>query len=106
MHRAERKHNVDKVAAAVILQQYLDACRNQQQQEAAKMEEQDNIIELIDDETGAPIRSQHLATIEHEGELYIALSEADAPADGQVRGVHHAGRAGRRRHGKLHSGGR
>ena len=75
MHRAERKHNVDKVAAAVILQQYLDTCRNQQQQEAAKMEEQDNIIELIDDETGAPI--------EHEGELYIALSEADAPEDGQ-----------------------
>lgn len=36
MHRAERKHNVDKVAAAVILQQYLDTCRNQQQQEAAK----------------------------------------------------------------------
>lgn len=47
MHRAERKHNVDKVAAAVILQQYLDTCRNQQQQEAAKMEEQDNIIELL-----------------------------------------------------------
>ena len=83
MHRAERKHNVDKVAAAVILQQYLDTCRNQQQQEAAKMEEQDNIIELIDDETGAPIRFQHLATIEYEGELYIALSEADAPEDGQ-----------------------
>ena len=83
MHRAERKHNVDKVAAAVILQQYLDTCRNQQQQEAAKMEEQDNIIELIDDETGAPIRFQHLATIEHEGELYIALSEVDAPEDGQ-----------------------
>ena len=65
------------------LQQYLDTCRNQQQQEAAKMEEQDNIIELIDDETGAPIRFQHLATIEHDGELYIALSEADAPEDGQ-----------------------
>ena len=87
MHRAERKHNVDKVAAAVILQQYLDTCRNQQQQEAAKMEEQDNIIELIDDETGAPIRFQHLATIEHEGELYIALSEADAPEDGQCEEI-------------------
>ena len=37
----------------------------------------------VDDETGAPIRFQHLATIEHEGELYIALSEADAPEDGQ-----------------------
>ena len=47
------------------------------------MEEQDNIIELIDDETGEPVRFQHLATIEHEGELYIALAEADAPEDGQ-----------------------
>ena len=105
MHRAERKHNVDKVAAAVILQQYLDTCRNQQQQEAAKMEEQDNIIELIDDETGAPIRFQHLATIEHEGELYIALSGGGCAGGRAVRGVHHAGGAGRRRHGKLHSGG-
>ena len=74
---------LDSGKAYGIDQQYLDTCRNQQQQEAAKMEEQDNIIELIDDETGAPIRFQHLATIEHEGELYIALSEADAPEDGQ-----------------------
>ena len=50
MHRAERKHNVDKVAAAVILQQWLDtnrnAAKNNEQQEEKKMEE--NIIELID----------------------------------------------------------
>ena len=76
MHRAERKHNVDKVAAAVILQQWLDTQRNlqQKQQEEPKMDE--NIIELIDDETGEAVQFQHLATIEHEGEFYIALADA------------------------------
>lgn len=84
MHRQERKHNVDKVAAAVILQQYLDTCRNQQkQQEEKKMNEQDNIIELIDDESGETIRFQHLATLDYEGELYIALTEEETPEEGE-----------------------
>lgn len=84
MHRQERKHNVDKVAAAVILQQYLDTCRNQQkQQEEKKMNEQDNIIELIDDESGEMIRFQHLATLDYEGELYIALTEEETPEEGE-----------------------
>lgn len=86
MHRQERKHNVDKVAAAVILQQYLDTCRNQQnqqQQEGLTMNEQENILELIDDDTGESIRFQHLATLEHEGELYIALAEEETPEEGE-----------------------
>ena len=32
------------------------------------MENNDNIIELIDDETGEAVPFEHLATIEHEGE--------------------------------------
>lgn len=84
MHRQERKHNVDKVAAAVILQQYLDTCRNQQkQQEEKKMNEQDNIIELIDDESGETIRFQHLATLDYERKLYIALTEEETPEEGE-----------------------
>lgn len=83
MHRAERKHNVDKVAAAVILQQWLDTQRNQQQtqqtqqtqQEANKMDE--NIIELIDDESGESVQFLHLATLMHEGKEYIAVTDAD-----------------------------
>lgn len=76
MHRAERKHNVDKVAAAVILQQWLDTQRNQQtkQQEENKMDE--NIIELIDDETGESVQFLHLATLLHEGTEYIAVTDA------------------------------
>ena len=57
MHRAERKHNVDKVAAAVILQQWLDTQRNAaiqeqtEKQEENTMENNENmeIIELIDE---------------------------------------------------------
>ncbi|MBQ8555532.1 MAG: Holliday junction resolvase RuvX [Clostridia bacterium] len=88
MHRAERKHNVDKVAAAIILQQWLDTNRNaayqEQQQEVPTMDE--NIIELIDDETGDTVQFQHLATIEHESVLYIAVTEADV-ADDEECGV-------------------
>ena len=48
------------------------------------MDNESNIIELIDDETGATVPFEHLATIEHEGEYYIALmliEEEDANDD-------------------------
>ena len=87
MHRAERKHNVDKVAAAVILQQWLDTQRNlqqnQPQQEETKMDE--NIIELIDDESGESVQFLHLATLMHEGKEYIAVT--DAAEDDEECGV-------------------
>ena len=87
MHRAERKHNVDKVAAAVILQQWLDTQRNLQQakaqQEETKMDE--NIIELIDDESGETVQFLHLATLMHEGTEYIAVT--DAAEDDEECGV-------------------
>ena len=87
MHRAERKHNVDKVAAAVILQQWLDTQRNRQemqtQQEETKMDE--NIIELIDDESGESVQFLHLATLMHEGTEYIAVT--DAAEDDEECGV-------------------
>lgn len=79
MHRAERKHNVDKVAAAVILQQWLDTNRNvagnaENWQEETRMDE--NIIELIDDETGESVQFLHLATLMHENREYIAVTDA------------------------------
>lgn len=80
MHRAERKHNVDKVAAAVILQQWLDTRRNQQQTQQMQQEENkmdENIIELIDDETGESVQFLHLATLMHEDREYIAVTDAE-----------------------------
>lgn len=41
------------------------------------MEENNNIVELVDDETGETVAFEHLATLEHEGDLYIALMLLD-----------------------------
>ena len=37
------------------------------------MDERENIVELVDDETGETVVFEHLATLEHEGDMYIAL---------------------------------
>lgn len=39
-------------------------------------ENNENIIELID-EDGQPVQFEHLATLEHEGDYYIALMVLD-----------------------------
>lgn len=86
MHRAERKQTVDKVAAAVILQQYLDAQRETKAEEAnaeggtPMQNEESNLIELLDEE-GNTVTFEHLATLEHESNYYIVLSEVDADTD-------------------------
>ncbi len=85
MHRAERKHNVDKVAAAVILQQWLDTQRNLQQKQQEETNMDENIIELIDDETGESVQFLHLATLMHEDKEYIAVT--DAAEDDEECGV-------------------
>ena len=41
------------------------------------MEENLNIVELVDDETGETVPFEHLATLEHEGDMYIALMLLD-----------------------------
>ena len=85
MHRRERRQTVDKVAAAVILQQWLDSARNRFQPQSYHMKEdtnmEENIIELIDDATGESVSFEHLATIEHEGAYYIALTEVSEEDD-------------------------
>ena len=90
MHRRERRQTVDKVAAAVILQQWLDSQTNlrprvfyrNQQEEETTMEE-NHIIELID-EAGEAVSFEHLATIEYEGAYYIALTEVPEEEDDEA----------------------
>ncbi len=99
MHRAQRKQNVDKVAAAVILQQWLDTAINAQQSNESEdnimadnmnniPEEEDNIIELLD-ENGETVRFEHLATLDYEDEAYIVLMipEEDLEEDEEEGGV-------------------
>ena len=80
MHRRERRQVVDKVAAVVILQSWLDAQARQPAAEtegnAMSEDQENNIIELVD-ENGETVQFEHLATLEHEGEYYIALMVLD-----------------------------
>ena len=78
--RQERKQRVDKVAAAIILQQYLDAQRAAAQTAQARQKEEhtmseanDNIIELLDEEDNT-VRFEHLATLERDEHYYICLA--------------------------------
>ena len=89
MRREDRRNHVDKVAAAVILQTWLDKEREKKEQPMADNEknlrmeeggENDNelpeIIELTDDD-GNVTRFEYMTTIDYQGELYVALMLAD-----------------------------
>ena len=82
MRREQRKERVDKVAAAVILQTWLDSNGQQPTGGTAMSEnyEQDDLIELVDDE-GNTVSFEHLATLQHEDVYYLVLSPTDAEED-------------------------
>ncbi len=101
MRRENRRDNVDKVAAAVILQAWLDRERDKKEHPMADNEknlrmedggENENelpeIIELTDDD-GNVTRFEYMTTIDYEGELYVALmlageEEEDEEEEGNV----------------------
>lgn len=75
MHRADRKQNVDKVAAAIILQQYLDAMHEQERPQDEPPED-DELLEFENDD-GSVSRYRRLARLEREGLIYDLLAEED-----------------------------
>lgn len=101
MSRQGRKGTVDKVAAAVILQQWLDrstssvsatssteeeAISTLNRNEDETMDENNNIIELIDENDEA-VAFEHLMTLEYEGDYYIVLmtvEEDEESEEGEV----------------------
>ena len=98
MRREDRRNHVDKVAAAVILQTWLDKEREKKEQPMADNEknlrmeeggENDNelpeIIELTDDD-GNVTRFEYMTTIDYEGELYVALMLADEDEETEEEG--------------------
>ncbi|MGN0779868.1 MAG: DUF1292 domain-containing protein [Aristaeellaceae bacterium] len=50
------------------------------------MSENENMVELIDEETGESVAFEHLATLEYEGELYIALIPVEDAEDDDEEG--------------------
>ncbi len=86
MRREGRRETVDKVAAAVILQQWLDkgampVDRNLRNEERT-MESENNYIELVD-EQGKAVEFEHVMTVEHEGSYYIVLMAAQEDEDNE-----------------------
>lgn len=82
MHRAQRKQTVDKVAAAIILQQWLDAqhaCTtndiNESEEPTMSENINENIFEMIDEE-GNATNFELLANLELDGKEYIAMTPA------------------------------
>ena len=90
MSREGRKTVVDKVAAALILQQWLDAQQQKQQEEKNMSDDQnrmnpednEDVIELIDEEGNSTLY-EHVATLEYEGETYLALCDPEADEDAE-----------------------
>lgn len=87
MRRADRKTHVDKVAAAVILRQWLDEQTTPPGAEmrGASMEHEElDLIELVDEEGNAE-QFEHLATLDHDDKTYVLvtpyLEEVDEDED-------------------------
>lgn len=93
--REQRKKMVDKIAASLILQQWLD---NQHQEENRMIdpkngnmdpgeenlqedfESEDELIELIDEE-GKSTFFEHLATLEYKNQSYLFLCDPESQED-------------------------
>ena len=86
--RSGRKQKIDKVAAAIILEQWLKEKKEEGDTNMAddivnrtpEGEENDELVELID-ENGESTLFEHLATLEYEGESYLALCDPEADED-------------------------
>ena len=93
MRREKRKEVVDMLAAALILQTFLDAGGWPEENADIPRKkvytmsdgkefnmEQDSIVELID-EDGKEVSFEHLMTLEHNGKTYVCLAPVDPDDD-------------------------
>ena len=95
VRREDRKKSVDKVAAALILQAWLDRKTNEKEASTMPNDEEmifpgddaenvevPDVLELTD-EDGVTTKFEYITTIDHENDLYIALMpiEAEENAD-------------------------
>lgn len=85
--RDKRKKSVDSLAAAYILESYLQKIKKgdgdmKMKEDRNDYEEEDNIVELVDEE-GNKEKYEHLATIEYKGEWYVCLTPALPPEESE-----------------------
>lgn len=72
MHREDRKRRVDKVAAAVILQTYLDSAKNQEEENM----QTNDVIQFVDSENRTSC-FEVITQLQLEGSSYLALLALD-----------------------------
>ncbi len=86
----KKKKNVDSLAAAYILERYLEEKkRGDSMKEETNNYEEDNIVTLVN-EDGEELSFEHLLTFEYKKEWYIALAPVgepeETPEDGEDGG--------------------
>lgn len=84
VRRDKRKDVVDKLAAVMILQGFLDGggwkdAEDEGMDEDLNMESGNPVVELVD-EDGVTVRFEHVATVPFKGDEYVLLSPID-PVD-------------------------
>ena len=81
--RRQRKQYVDKMAAAYILQGYLDSLHNKKQSEKGhdRMEEEIKVITLYDPVEQACIEMEVIDEMEYDGGMYLLAAEFDDEMD-------------------------
>lgn len=70
--KKDKKKHVDSLAAAYILEGYLEKRRKDMKEEYNDYED-DNLVELVD-EDGSTLRFEHLLTFQYKNEWYVALA--------------------------------
>lgn len=80
----KRKKAVDSIAAAYILESYLNKAkrRTNMKEEREQYDEENNIVELIDEE-GNSLHYEHLLTFEYKGEWYCAFTPVEDAEEAQ-----------------------
>ena len=79
-----KKKAVDSIAAAYILETYLNKAerRKEMKEEREEYDEENNIVELID-EDGNSLHYEHLLTFEYKGEWYCAFTPVEDAEEAQ-----------------------
>lgn len=74
----KKKKNVDSLAAAYILEGFLNKRKKETEmkEEREEYDEENNVVELVDDE-GNTRKFEHIMTFEYKGEWYCAFTPAD-----------------------------
>lgn len=79
----KKKKNVDSLAAAYILERYLENRKRRKDMKEIGNDYEDDYIVKIVNEDGKELSFEHLMTFEYKGEWYVALTPAEAAEESE-----------------------